>query len=85
MRSDLPSRNALPGVDLSGGMIDLGKSRRRKEMVEIFRCPKVLLQYVGDVFVNATEASLRCPALDFLVKLVVKLNLVHDLGLLAPN
>jgi hypothetical protein len=79
----LLGRNALPGIDLSGGTIDMGKSRRRKELVEVFSFIELLLQDVGDVFVNVAEAGLRRPALDLLVELVVKLNLMHDFGLLA--
>ena len=84
--ADKLSRHLHSG--LSGGTIDMGESRRRKErkeVVEVFRFLDVLLQYVGDVFVNVAEAGLRCPALDLLVELVVELNLVHDFGPLAPN
>jgi hypothetical protein len=55
----LLGRNAQAGVDLSGSPIDAGETLRRKEMVEVFGFLKVLLQHIGDAFVNAAEAGLR--------------------------
>ena len=50
--------NTLAGVDLGSGPIDVGKSFGRKEVIEVFGfLVQVVLQHVGDVFVNGYEAS----------------------------
>jgi hypothetical protein len=70
--------NTLAGVDLSSGLIDVGESFRRKEVIEVFGfLAKVVLQHVGDVFVNGFEAGGRRAALSLLIELIIQLNFVH--------
>ena len=73
-------RNALAGVDLGSGAIDVGKSSGRKEVVEVFGfLVQVVLQHVGDVFVNSYEPKCRRATLGFLIELIIQLNLMHRL------
>jgi len=70
--------NPLAGVDLGGGPIDVGESFGRKEVIEVLGfLVRVVLQHVGDVFVNGYEARGRRATLGLLIELIIQLNSVH--------
>jgi len=78
----LLQRKPFAPINLGRCSVDMGKPLGRKEMVEVFGfVVNLVLQYVGDVIVDAREAGFRRTALGFLIKLIAKTYLVHGSSL----
>jgi hypothetical protein len=83
----LLQRQSFARVNLSRCSIDMSQPLGCKEVVKILGWfLKVMLQNVGDVFVNATEAGLCRSTLGVLVELIIEIDLMHDIHLpVSPN
>jgi hypothetical protein len=65
-------------IDFGGNLIEVGKSLRRKKVIEVFGLlMQIVAHNVGDIFVNACIPRVFSPALSVVIELFGELNFRH--------